>query len=833
MMQKNRLGNQKPTFDQYKNGDIWIAEKTIELLGRYYEPLLDWQRMVLRRWLAVDEDGKWSNPECVLTVPRQNGKEITLDTLLPTPTGYKKAGDVVVGDELFDRQGKPTEVQAVYRNTGNNKYKVTLEDGRSYECCDEHITPYLTDHDIKKGNPIRSKPLAEMLDDYRSSFTDPRYPGKVYYRYKYRIPNNEAVEYKSKQLPVDPYVLGVAIGDGCLTSSTGLIISSDDSFVVQKVADIIGTTYKRSSHNYNNLFKDTVQLKKLIQQLVGDYSYNKTIPADYLLVSKEQRLALLQGLMDTDGSCHKQEWKGKFTRQLVYSTSSEKLAETFRELCNSLGIMTTLASDERGDRVNYLIHLRTDRTDIFTLPRQVDNVQTSQWTSNKHKSVAIVDIEYLGTKDGVCFTVDNPESLYLITKGYIPTHNTFLIEARIIGGIVFRGEALMYTAQSLKTTDEIKRRVMNFFYNADKELNEMLTDEFKNKPKSLDYIELRNGGRCIFNTRTRTTGLGGTADTLLFDEAAELTDAQQEAMIPTLAAGKSQNHQTIYASMPPTSGSSGTVLSRIRRKVVDGKAPDVCMQEWGVKSITDVNDKDAWYLSNPSLGYFLMESAVAREAQTMSLDSFNSQRLGWWAGVESQRAISDEQWQKLLDKEFKKTPDMTPAYAVKFSPDRSGVSLAVGVLRNDMKVHVEVLERKSLSEGTAWLTAWLLKRWRDCGIIIIDGMAGTQLLVEDLVRTEPKTSRIILTPNFKQAGSAYGGFYQAIEQETITHFGQPLVEAGVKTIRKRDMRDGAFGFASMNSDIGSDIIESLAFAHYGALNPKRRKSAGGGQKFLI
>ena len=79
MMQKNRLGNQKPTFDQYKNGDIWIAEKTIELLGRYYEPLLDWQRMVLRRWLAVDEDGKWSNPECVLTVPRQNGKTFLIE----------------------------------------------------------------------------------------------------------------------------------------------------------------------------------------------------------------------------------------------------------------------------------------------------------------------------------------------------------------------------------------------------------------------------------------------------------------------------------------------------------------------------------------------------------------------------------------------------------------------------------------------------------------------------------------------------------------------------------------------------------------------------------
>lgn len=417
----------------------------------------------------------------------------------------------------------------------------------------------------------------------------------------------------------------------------------------------------------------------------------------------------------------------------------------------------------------------------------------------------------------------------------VPRQNgkTFLIEARIIGGMVFGGEALMYTAQSQKTTDEIKRRVMNFFYNAEKELNEMLTDEFNKKPKSLDYIELRNGGRCIFNTRTRTSGLGGTADTLLFDEAAELTDPQQEALIPTLAAGKSQNHQTIYASMPPTSGSAGTVLVRIRNKVIQGKAPDVCLQEWGVESITDVNDRDAWFASNPSLGYFLMESAVEREAQTMSLDSFNTQRLGWFAGVESLRAISDEQWEKLIDKDFKLQPDVRPAYAVKFAPDRSGVSLAVGVLRDDGKVHVEVVERKSLAQGTSWLTGWLLKRWRQCGIIIIDGAAGTQLLLEDLLRSERKMSSVILTPNYKQAGSAYGGFYQAIQQDGLTHFGQPLVSSGIKTIKRRDMnRDGLFGFASMNPDIGSDIVESMALAHYGALNPKKSTSSGG-QKVMI
>ena len=387
-----------------------------------------------------------------------------------------------------------------------------------------------------------------------------------------------------------------------------------------------------------------------------------------------------------------------------------------------------------------------------------------------------------------------------------------LLIVRIIAGMVFNGDTIIYTAQSLATTNEIKRRVARFFYEGKPEIRNMLTDEFDKKPKSLDYLELRNGGRCVFNTRTRSGGLGFTSDVLLVDEAAEYSDAQQEALVPTLSAGKNQNHQQIMATMPPTTGSVGTVFIRTREKVLAGKAPKFCWQEWGVESLTDPNDKDAWYQANPSLGYFLMESAVEAESKTMSIDSFNKQRLGWYQGQDSQRAITDEQWNKLAIDNVKLEQDYRRAYAVKFSPDRSSMSLAVATPLND-KTHVELVERRSMNQGTSWLVKWLLERYKDADKIIIDGFSFAPLVIEELVRSDKRISKKILTPNVKEAGTAYATFLTGVEQEEITHYNQPLLNIAVKTTKKRDLnRYGMFGFASLSGDIQSDAIESVAFA---------------------
>jgi phage terminase large subunit-like protein len=428
----------------------------------------------------------------------------------------------------------------------------------------------------------------------------------------------------------------------------------------------------------------------------------------------------------------------------------------------------------------------------------------------------------------------NPECGLLVPR---QNGKSELLIARIIGGMIFMSEALIYTAHSDKTVDEIKRRVQRFFYDAEEEIRDMLTDEFDKEPKSLDYVELRNRGRCVFRTRTRTGGLGTTNDTLLLDEDQEETDAQQEALLPTISAGKSQNQQTIRVGTPPSGGTAGTVFLRVRKMVLDGKDVETCWQEWSVESIKNPNDEDAWYEANPSLGYFLMIRAVRNEAKKMAVDSFNKMRLGWIAGVENMRAISDEQWSPLAVKSVPLDENPMLVYAIKFAPDGSSVSLAVGVWMSNGKVHVEILEHRPMSAGTQWLVMFLMdgNRWRKANKIIVDGAAGTQLLVEELVRTERKMSKRILTPNAKEAGAAYGAFQNAIEQKLITHYDQPALNLSVRTVKKRSIgKDGMFGYASMNPDIQSDPTEAVAFAYYGAIRFKKASSSGStGQSIMV
>lgn len=393
---------------------------------------------------------------------------------------------------------------------------------------------------------------------------------------------------------------------------------------------------------------------------------------------------------------------------------------------------------------------------------------------------------------------------------------TELLIARIIGGMIFLGECLVYTAHQGNTVDEIKRRVQRFFYDAEAEIRDLLTSEFDKDPRSYDYVELRNGGRCIFRTRTRSAGLGFTSDTLLIDEAQEENDAQEEALRPTISAGRQHNPQVVMVGTPPTSGSSGTVFIRARRNILAGKADNFCWQEWSVENITATDDVEAWYQTNPSLGYFLSLKAIKAESTTMSQDSFNKMRLGWYAGLDAQRLIADDEWNALAVKEVKLSENPELVYSVKFAPDRSAVTLAVGVVMGE-KIHVEVIERKRMSDGIAWLVRWLLDRWRKANKIIIDGAAGQGLLVEELVRSEKRIAKRLLTPNVKEAGSAYASFYQAIQDKMLTHYNQPILNSAIRTCKRRDIgKDGMFGYAPLNPNIQMDPVDAVAFAYYGA-----------------
>ena len=249
-------------------------------------------------------------------------------------------------------------------------------------------------------------------------------------------------------------------------------------------------------------------------------------------------------------------------------------------------------------------------------------------------------------------------------------------------------------------------------------------------------------------------------------------------------------------------------------------------------TITAPDDKDAWYATNPSLGYFVSERAVQAESVTMSQDSFNKMRLGWYAGLDDKRIISDDEWNALAAKEVKLPEDPQLAYAVKFAPDRSAVTLAVGVVMGD-KIHVEVIERKRMSDGMAWLVRWLLDRWRKSSCIVVDGAAGQGLLVEELLRSEPKMKKRLLTPNVKEAGSAYALFYQAIQDGTLTHYNQPLLNSAIRTAKRRDIgKDGMFGYAPLNPAIQMDPVDAVAFAYYGANRFRGKRKQASKQTFM-
>lgn len=812
-------GNQKPRIDIYHDGDISLAEKTIALWEAYNKPLLPWQKSIVRRWMAIGEDDKWANQNAGLIVPRQNGKDLAESTDIPTPRGWKKLGDIKVGDYVFGDDGKPTKVIAKYEPEESDFYEIDFGNAGKF-----------VNETVKAGGGHLWE--VKIQDWSRPKIVDTNWLYANFERIKshrqsYSVRLCKPVDYQKKKLPLDPYILGLWLGNG--NSGCGqLTCHIDDRAHYERYCSRIGKCIPKVFVGRAYTFK-VEGLSAILK--ANDLIGNKHIPRTYMTASRSQRLELLQGLMDSDGSV------GVASSEATFAQSGRpQMVADIMELICSLGMKPSYRVKEMSKiKTSYKdaqeIRFNVVGEPVFKLKRKLDTFAERYTKQQSFNCWYIKDIRKIEKKERYyCLGVDNESHLFLCTRSYIPTHNTETSICRILGGMVFLGEHLTYTAHQSSTVDEIKRRVLRFFYDAEPEIRDLLTSEFDKEPKSFDYIELRNGGRCIFRTRTRSSGLGFTSDTIIVDEAQTMEDSQEEALLPTISAGPQDNPQFLMAGTPPTSGSTGTVFLRARRNLLQGKS-DICWQEWSVESITDNHDEEAWYQTNPSLGYFLSIKAVRAEANAMSQDSFNKMRLGWIPGVDAQRVFTDDEWNELAVKEVKLPPDPELVYSVKFAPDRSAVTLAVGVPIGD-KIHVEVVERKRMSEGIAWLVRWLLDRWKNCNQIIIDGAAGQGLLIEELLRSEPKMKKRILAPNVKEAGSAYAAFYQAIQEQTLTHYNQPLLNSAIRTAKRRDIgKDGMFGYAPLNPNIQMDPVDAVAFAYYGANRFKGSKKGPSKQTF--
>ena len=366
------------------------------------------------------------------------GKAIPNDTLIPTPIGWRKVGDVQPGDKLFGQDGKETTVIQIHPQPKEKEiWKVTFSDGRVAECCGEHLWEYR--YQSHGGYNYRVEDIQSLYN--RSLTLKNGLKNSNGKGYRFHVKLNKPVEYEEKQYYLPPYVMGALLGDGSFrynNTNKSLEFSSEDEQIPNLIAATLGDSIyakKSSEYNYSWTFRNGENPNHpfLVEEMLKEYpelwnvkSKDKFIPKDYLYGSISQRQCLLQGLMDTDGSVDE---KGR----TCFTTISPKLRDNFIELCRSLGFIAIYSTDSRDKYTTnecYTIHIQAPKEMkqlFFRLQRKKDIVK-NYVASNRREEykdhLAVVNIEKTTELANMtCFTVDNENHLFLIND-FIVTHNT-------------------------------------------------------------------------------------------------------------------------------------------------------------------------------------------------------------------------------------------------------------------------------------------------------------------------------------------------------------------------------------------------------------------------
>lgn len=367
------------------------------------------------------------------------GKSIPNSTMIPTPNGWKKVSEIREGDFLFDQEGNPTKVLGVFPQGKKEVYEITFGDKRTAKCCIDHIWSVHKDT-WKDKNKFKDYTLKEILED-----TWEKIDKRGHKSHQFSIPCSKAVKYNAtEKLTIDPYLLGVFLGDGsCLESA--LTLSSNDKEIVEKIQSILGCPdiYQNSANYHWTFYKNNEHQRVQTKEIFGKYaenvcrySYEKSIPEVYKLASIEDRYKLIQGLMDTDGSITKSG--GRY--HVSFTTTSEKLKNDFIEVMGSLGYVCTCRVDKREEKYTtgqaYEVKINipnSEKYKLFSLSRKKkiaeECINKSQ--HRKYDRTTIIDIQDLGYEEEMtCFYVDNEKHLFLIND-YIVTHNTACLTERI------------------------------------------------------------------------------------------------------------------------------------------------------------------------------------------------------------------------------------------------------------------------------------------------------------------------------------------------------------------------------------------------------------------
>ena len=406
----------------------------------------------------------------------------------------------------------------------------------------------------------------------------------------------------------------------------------------------------------------------------------------------------------------------------------------------------------------------------------------------------------------------NADGLWVHTKfGYsVPRRNgkTEIITQRELWGL-FNGEHILHTAHLTDTAHIAWERLKNRL------------DEIGVKPASTykaygkEQIRMPGGGVIDFRTRTSSGALGSGYDLLVIDEAQEYTQAQQTAL--NYVVSSSGNPQTILCGTPPTAVSSGDVFRKYRDQTLRGESINGGWAEWSVDHKTDVNNKDAWYLTSPSLGTILTERTVQDEINGDDLD-FNIQRLGLWIKYNQQSAISAPEWDALRVPAGTKLQG--PLFVgVKFGRDGQNLCLSVACKTEDGRTFVESIDCRNQRDGNAWALNFIIKT--KARGVLVDGASGLETFMRECKEQKIKNVNAATVKEVIQAAS---DFETAIANKTICHAGQPALRQSVTNCQHRAIGSGGgYGYKTLDDAIEVALVESVILATHAAATAKEGK----------
>jgi deoxycytidine triphosphate deaminase len=352
-------------------------------------------------------------------VARIEGKALALDTEIPTPSGWTMMGELAVGDHVFGHDGEPVPVVAATPPmTGRPCREVEFSDGTTIVADLAHQWFTRTRYEARRGRSGSIRTTEQIEATLRC--------GR--HEYTHRVPRCAPVQYPTAALAVDPYALGAWIGDGTSTKSE---ITTADAAILEEIGfagyavarasgplayRIGGAGHTRDPLTERYIRNDSVSSPLRTMNLLG----NKHIPSDYMRADVSQRQALLEGLMDTDGSCDK--WG-----RCEFTTIRPALAAQVHELVASLGFRPVIAVKpamlngvDHGPK--YDVTFTPDRP-VFRLPRKLERQKRSGWFEWGRSIVSVRDC---GTVPVRCIEVGRQDGLFLASRSFIPTHNSSL-----------------------------------------------------------------------------------------------------------------------------------------------------------------------------------------------------------------------------------------------------------------------------------------------------------------------------------------------------------------------------------------------------------------------